>query len=606
MYAADSAPPYNSTLHNAPLQILSLDPTLCEELLASAVTSRTFPNTTLLVSFRELQSACYFSSYYENPTSLYLALSNAGASAIILIDTFDVPGMLSNLASPRLDHRRAIHHGAPFVAIGASEGSFLIQRLLDDQLNPNAVPLHVIFDFDPNRYQTMYDVWLHWLFKFFVGGFSALALSKANMVGITPLCTTKCLVVLCEVPSILCLLWFTACGPLMFEGPSSTAYLVAGDGLTFVALGSKILVARFWRAYAAHLKRPTEEFVDPVRASPLTSLSIVAIAVLWQCSFAGFRIFYARTNSGDIEAFTTFMAAPFVPAYFAALCYFLHAGTNVLRSLTLDTVSQDKRTYTMTAYLLSSVCFMVVHLIAVAFYAVDVELLSEVHFGLLFFFVYLSRAGTAMCCISMFHAHAGSAFLFMETENMRLAEDVRRLGETADLNSRLSEAEIAKLEEMRRVEAIEIALAHKEEMVQREKNFVAKALHEVGNSIYGISETLKYIFETLKNQLTVDLETELRCIEHCANHVQLFTKNVLSLDKILDGTMALPSVPFSPAKLLEGVRAMTKHSVQPGVTVEAACEGTKLMLQGAPMQVRRHIHHYTHKHLWPRIWRRRC
>ena len=87
-------------------------------------------------------------------------------------------------------------------------------------------------------------------------------------------------------------------------------------------------------------------------------------------------------------------------------------------------------------------------------------------------------------------------------------------------------------------------------------------------------------------QLTEDVEGELRCIEQCSNHMHLFMKNVLSLDKILDGTFALPSVPFSPAKLCAGVKAMARRSAQPGVTIEAAGGGNaELMLQGAPTQL---------------------
>ena len=96
----------------------------------------------------------------------------------------------------------------------------------------------------------------------------------------------------------------------------------------------------------------------------------------------------------------------------------------------------------------------------------------------------------------------------------------------------------------------------------------------------------RYIFGSLMAQLTEDVEDELRCIEQCSNHLHLFMKNVLSLDKILDGTFALPSVPFSPAKLCAGVKAMARRSAQPGVTIEAAGGGNaELMLQGAPTQL---------------------
>ena len=251
---------------------------------------------------------------------------------------------------------------------------------------------------------------------------------------------------------------------------------------------------------------------------------MVAIAVLWQCSFAGFRIFYARTNSGDVEAFTTFMAAPFVLAYFATLCYFLHAGTSVLRSLTLDTVSQDKRTYTMSAYLLASAFFMVAHLIGIAFYGVDVVLQSEVHYGLVVFFIYLSRAGTAVCCISMFHAHAGSAFLFMETENARLAEDVRRLEEKAVLDSQLAASENARQEAERETEtarleaeralleaekkAVMADVLSQKKLVQKERDINAITQHEVGNPVNVITGATAYLLDVLKAELPPAIERD--------------------------------------------------------------------------------------------------
>jgi len=105
---------------------------------------------------------------------------------------------------------------------------------------------------------------------------------------------------------------------------------------------------------------------------------------------------------------------------------------------------------------------------------------------------------------------------------------------------------------------------------------------------------------TLKTQLSVDLKTELRCNKHCKNQVQLFIKNVLSLDNILDGTMALPSAPFSPFTLVKGARAMMKHSAQPVVTVEAACSDTTADVAGhadvGEAQRNTHSHAHTHRH----------
>ena len=81
---------------------------------------------------------------------------------------------------------------------------------------------------------------------------------------------------------------------------------------------------------------------------------------------SGVKVHFAKTNSGDPVAFTRIVAVPFALAYFAATCYFLRAGTSVLQSLT------DKRSRIVSAYLLASSVFMVMHLSAAARYASEV------------------------------------------------------------------------------------------------------------------------------------------------------------------------------------------------------------------------------------------
>ena len=81
-------------------------------------------------------------------------------------------------------------------------------------------------------------------------------------------------------------------------------------------------------------------------------------------------------------------------------------------------------------------------------------------------------------------------------------------------------------------------------------------------------QILEYLFESLKSELTQSVGFELHSIEACTAHMQLFLKNVLSLDKILDGSMALPSVAFSPTTLCSTLKDMMKHSLQPEVGFE--------------------------------------
>jgi len=96
---ASSYPLYNSTLHSAPLQILSLDKALCGELLSGTITSRTFINATVLIYTESLETVCHFSWFYKNPAAVYWSLADAGCSAIIIVTENNVPGAGSHLGS---------------------------------------------------------------------------------------------------------------------------------------------------------------------------------------------------------------------------------------------------------------------------------------------------------------------------------------------------------------------------------------------------------------------------------------------------------------------------------------------------------------------------
>jgi len=307
-----------------------------------------------------------------------------------------------------------------------------------------------------------------------------------------------------------------------------------------------------------------------------------------QCATGGVRIYLAKTNASDPVAFFFLVAVPFVLTYFAATCYFLHAGTIVLRSLT------DRRSRIMSFYMLASSIFMAMHLAAFVCFGAKVIYQSELAHGLVFLFAYLSRAGAAMCSISIFHEHAGSAFLYMESENTRLAEDVRRLEETAVLNVQLvasenarqeaeREAEIARLEALKREVMAEV-LSQKR-LVRKERDINATTQHEVGNPVNVIAGTTAYLLDTLKAQLSPAVERELYSIKLCADHLQLFTRNSLASDKILNGLMKLASVSFGLARLLAEVKEMTRFLLKPGVTLEVEYPNSQLSLLGAPMQI---------------------
>ena len=258
--------PYNSTLNEAPLQLLSLDKTMCGELLSGTFASRTFFNSTVLVIEEDLLAICHFSHFYENPASIYCALADAGCSAIIIATTNNVPGTASHLGSTSYSDSRSRDHQVhyqdtvPFLAIGREAGSVLKQRLIS---HPDE-PVHTSFTMDDNRWDAMFSTWLRWLYNVFIGGLSSTAVYRAIRVGVALSLTSKGLVFVCELPAVLYLLWMIIRGPRWLTGADPTLFLTCMDGLAILGLASKILVARFWRAYHAHLKLGADhKFVDP-------------------------------------------------------------------------------------------------------------------------------------------------------------------------------------------------------------------------------------------------------------------------------------------------------------------------------------------------------
>ena len=109
--------------------------------------------------------------------------------------------------------------------------------------------------------------------------------------------------------------------------------------------------------------------------------------------------------------------------------------------------------------------------------------------------------------MSIFHEHADSAFLYMEVENSKLAEDVERLEtdrkrdrDTVALSDQLRTEENARVDAERQVEKadrkaekaeimklevekkrVEDRARDKDALLQKERDFSAKAMHELNN-----------------------------------------------------------------------------------------------------------------------------
>ena len=191
---------------------------MCGELLSGTIiTSRPFVNSTVLIIEEDLLAICLFSNFYENPTDLYMALADAGCSAIILVTNNNVPGTASHQGSTTYydrDHEVYYHDTVPFLAIGRDAGSVLKQRLIS---HPD-VPIHTFFTMDDNRFDIMYSTWLRWVYLVFIGGLSCATIYRAARVGVAPSLTTKSLVVACELPAALFLLWTSIRGSVAKSG----------------------------------------------------------------------------------------------------------------------------------------------------------------------------------------------------------------------------------------------------------------------------------------------------------------------------------------------------------------------------------------------------
>ena len=108
------------------------------------------------------------------------------------------------------------------------------------------------------------------------------------------------------------------------------------------------------------------------------------------------------------------------------------------------------------------------------------------------------------------------------------------------------------------------------------------------NPLSCISQTAEYILGPLRSVLPADILTEMLSISACLSHLQMLLKNVLSLDKLLNGSFTLPKEAFNPSHVLGAVVAMAKHSTQNDsvqLKLEVCPKVSSLMVEGAPMQL---------------------
>ena len=171
---------------------------------------------------------------------------------------------------------------------------------------------------------------------------SSLALANAQSSLVSPLVTTKNLVVLMALPQITGLALAVATNGLAYFAPNSSGWSFLTVGRLFPALGtgSSYLIARLWKS------RDGTAFVDPALAHPRKSLAIAAGA-----SFVDIAtILLTLTFKPNLRMLVAAVYLILMIFYIYLAIFFTVAGAQVLRSQA--TISAPIRT--MALYLLAT------------------------------------------------------------------------------------------------------------------------------------------------------------------------------------------------------------------------------------------------------------
>ncbi|GMH96149.1 hypothetical protein TrST_g2747 [Triparma strigata] len=603
---------YDSRALAAPLKRFQVTQEMCHVMLKNPKAAKDTPaltqyaNATLFVTFLELSTTCRIGvalGYFE---AVYLALSRAGAKGLILSAAEAVPGLYSLTKDPWPwydDYWAAEFDKMPFAEIGARAGEDLLRRMED-------VPdeeLHVQFEFDLNKHEVLYKKYFSSLFELIVLPIAALTLKRIADIGIdTRKMTTRNMVAALELPAALAVIYNVVAGSnFVNPGSSGLRFLLLGHLFPFGGLASSILVTSFWKAYCEQYN-DLMKFVDPVEAYPRWSKGVAFGGVFLDFLYPFMQVGSSAFQIADPVAIREAFYAPMILSYFIIMIRFVYTAFIAYR--TVDSVASRK---TMGIYLGFSTLF-VGSSMGAFFY------LSSLKYGdaalnwqVSMFLMYFGRSGLSLCDISIFTRDSSSS----STHSYSSGDEEKGLTEAnpesylwrenpagnflAAENSRVKRCIIERDQAIARLEAEKIksfalfeieknAAAYQKQLVENEKNFIARALHEIRNPLNGIGLSLEHIFVSLTPKLDEEVEIELRTIESCCSHLSVLLKSVLSLDKLLNGALALPEEAFNPGVILGEVEKMNKHAAGAGVRVCHVGAGEKefeFAVEGAPTQL---------------------
>ncbi|GMH82238.1 hypothetical protein TL16_g09191 [Triparma laevis f. inornata] len=577
--------PYSSSASSAPLKYLKPSPESCPTCCSDfASTSGSSQLTALVVSktvfleMNDLLVYCQINTFIGLET-LYLSLVNSGAKAIIHGALYGTPGLVSNLVSTSVEKqilKNVLSSPIPLIGVGESASTFLLG------LDYQGTTHHVEFLYDDNEYQEFYKSWCAVPFKLavYIIVFACMnrcmshGLSFTSKTSYLPALTTKNLVVVLGAIQVFSLVMNTATNGLAYFDANSSgwSFLSVGRLCPVMGMCSSWLVARLWKSRTGHT------FVDPCLNHPKASF-VIPVGAFFIDVITMIVTLQHKNNLRPMVALI-YMIVMFGYIYLAV--FFAYSGLKVLRSLS----ESDKPLKTMALYLLATAVTTLASLIAFVQLATGKWATSTTSVFVMTGLYYFGNMGMTMCNLFIFADNVsvcevyGSSEIvpmpvdgtFLETENKRLAEkDVENKKKIEDLkieqarakeNSELT-AKLLATEKTGREEKGLLAAR-----LEREKIFIASALHEIRNPLNCIMLGIEYIFTALFKELTPGLMEEFRSIEKCASHQQLVLESILSLDKLLNGSQKLHIQDFKPAKVCSEVLVMTQRSVKTGVVIK--------------------------------------
>jgi len=595
---------YSSSTSSAPLQYLNPDPTSCPSccsdfanLGGTTQLTSLIDGKTVFVEMNDLLVHCQMNSFVGFEI-LYLSLVKSGAEAIIFGALYGTPGLVSNLVSTTVQKqvlKDVLSSPIPLLEVGEPTSTLLLE------LDYDGTTYHVEFTYDDNEYLEVYKSWFAVPFKLAVylivfacmnrcWGHGIRFTSKTSYV---PALTTKNLVVILGAIQVFSLVLNTATNGLAYFDAHSSGWSFLSVGRLCPAMGmcSSWLVARLWKSRTGHT------FVDPCLNHPKASFTIAVGALLFDVITAVITLQH-KNNLRPIVAMVYMMV---MIGYMYLAAFFTYSGLKVLRSLS----ESDKPLKTMALYLLATAVTTLASLISFIQLATGTWAESTTSVFVMTGLYYFGNMGMTMCNLFIFadnvsvcEVYSSTEIVpmpadgtFLETENKRLAEkDIENKKKIEDL--KIEQARAEKTSEMTaQLLAAEKTMREEKEILakrlEREKIFIASALHEIRNPLNCIMLGIEYIFTALFKELTPGLMEEFRSIEKCASHQHLVLESILSLDKLLNGSQQLRIHDFKPAMVCSEVLAMTQRSVNTGVEIKV--EKVNVLdeyVMGAPTQLK--------------------